>query len=172
MCFLLLGAGNWGVLHTHLVDNCPDFNRNSDACRKKWKKLYDDYKSDYTVNGTSGSQRSSKYKYYSIIDSYMHDRAYVLKHVHGSATDEDPNKDLSSLLHEGEDVQETMRPPEASSFEAQGKKKTDKFASQQAMSVMAEQSVKLTDAITSSEAAKLNLLQGMLATMNELVRKL
>ena len=54
----------------------------------------------------------------------------------------------------------------------QGKKKTDKFAAQQAMSVIAEQSVRLTDVITSSEASKLNLLQGMLATMNELVRKL
>ncbi len=163
---------NWGVLHTHLVAHCPDFDRSSDACRKKWKKLYDDYKSNYTANGTSGSERSSKCKYYSIIDSYMHDRANVLKHVHGSATDEDPNKDPSSLLHEGEDVQETIRPPEASSSEVQGKKKTDKFVAQQAMSVMAEQSVKLTDVISSAEAAKLSLLQGVLVTMNELVKKL
>ena len=94
-----------------------------DACRKKWKKLYDDYKSDYTVNNIYGSQRSSKCKYYTIIDSYMHDRANVLKHVHGSATDEDPNKDPSSLLYERRDVQETMRPPEASRYEVQGKKK-------------------------------------------------
>ena len=172
MCFFLLGVDNWGVLHTHLVATCPDFDRSSDACRKKRKKLYDDYKYDYTVNGTSGSGGSSKCKYYAIIDSYMHDCANVLKHVHGSATDEVANKDPSSLLHEGEDVQETMRPPEASSFEVQGKKKTDKFVAQQAMSVMAEQYVKLTDAITSSEATKLNLLQGMLATMNELVWKL
>ena len=68
----------------------------------------------------------------------MHDCANVLKHVHGSATDEDPNKDPSSLLHEGEDVKKTMRPPEASSSKIQGKKKTDKFAAQQVMSVMAE----------------------------------
>ena len=34
----------------------------------------------------------------------MYDRANVLKYVHGSATDEDPNKDPSSLLYEGEDV--------------------------------------------------------------------
>ena len=65
-----------------------------------------------------------------------------------------------------------MRPPEASSSKVQRKKKTDKFATQQAMSVMAEQFVKLTNAIINSEAAKLNLLQGMFATMNELVRKL
>ena len=120
----------WGFLHNHLVANCPDFDRSSDACCKKWKKLYDDYKSDYIINGTCGSQRSSKCKYYSIIDSYMHDCANVLKHVYSSATDEDPNKDPFSLRHEGEDVQETIRPPEASSSEVQGKKKTDKFAAQ------------------------------------------
>ena len=39
----------------------------------------------------------------------MHDRTNVLKHVHDSATDEDPNKDPFSLLHEGEDAHETMR---------------------------------------------------------------
>jgi hypothetical protein len=135
-------------------------------------KLYDDYKSDYIVDGTSTNQRSSKCKYYSIIDSYMHDRANVLKHVHDSATDKDPIKDPSNLLPEGKDVHEIMKPPEASSSEVQGKKKTDKFAAQQAMSVMAEQYVKLTDVITNLEAAKLNLLHGMLATMNELVRRL
>jgi hypothetical protein len=86
---------NWGILHTHLVATCPDFDRSSDSCRKKWKKLYDDYKSDYTVNGTYSSQRSSKCKYYSIINSYMHDRANVLKHVDGVATDEDPFLDPS-----------------------------------------------------------------------------
>ena len=71
---------------------------------QKMKKLCDVYKSDYTVNGTSSSQRSSKCKYYSIIDNYMHDRANVLKYVHASATNEDLNKDPSSLLHEEEDV--------------------------------------------------------------------
>ena len=162
----------WGVLHTHLVANCPDFDRSSDACRKIWKKLYDDYKFDYTVNDTSGSQKSSKCKYSSIIDSYIHDRANVLKHVHGSAPNEDPNKDPSSLLHEGVDVQETMRPPEASSSKVQEKKKMDKFVAQQAMFVMANQSVEFTNAIISLESSKLNLLQGMLATMNELVKKL
>ena len=102
----------------------------------------------------------------------MHDHANVLKHVHGSAIDEHPNKDPSSLLHEGEVVHESIRPSKASSYELQRKKKMDKFIAQQTIFVMAEQFVKLTDAITSSEATKLNLLQKMLATMNKLVRKL
>lgn len=100
---------------------CLDFDRSSDACRKKWKILYDDYKYDYTVNGIFGIQRSSMYKYYSIIDNYMHNRANVLKHVHGSATDEDPNNDPNSLLHEREDVHETIKPPKTSSSEVQEK---------------------------------------------------
>ena len=41
-----------------------------------------------------------------------------------------------------------------------------------AITMMAKQSVKLTDAIKDSEAAKLTILQRMLSTMNELVRKL
>ena len=159
------------MLHTHLIAACPDFNRSSDACRKKWKKIYDDYKSDYTANGVSGNERASKSKYYSLVDSYMHDRANVLKHVHASAIDEDPN----SVEHEVEAEQQdttTVPQPAASTSQEHGKKKTEKLATQQAIAIMAEQSVKLTTAVTDSEAAKLNLLQGMLATMNELVKKL
>ena len=85
--------------------------------------MYDDYKSDYIVNGTSSNQRSSECKYYSIIDKYMHDCANVLKHVHSSAIDEDPNKDPSNLLHEGLPKAVYMRPPEASRSEVQEKKK-------------------------------------------------
>jgi len=64
---------NWGLLYIELVVACLDFNRSSDACRKKWKKIYDDYKSDYDVNGISGNGRASKYKWYSLVDSYMHE---------------------------------------------------------------------------------------------------
>ena len=82
---------NSAILHTELVVACPDFNRSSDACRKKWKKIYDDYKSDYDVNGTNGNERASKCKWYALVDSYMHERANVMKHVHGSAKDMDPD---------------------------------------------------------------------------------
>jgi len=133
---------NWGVLHTHLVAACPDFDRSSDACRKKWKKIYDDYKSDYTANGVSGNERASKSKYYSLVDSYMHDRANVLKHVHVSANDEDPNSVQQEVQIEQHDTTAFPKPV-ASTSHVHGKKKTDKLATQQAIAIMAEQSVKL-----------------------------
>ena len=161
---------NWDVLHTHLVAACPNFNRSSDACRKKWKSLYHDYKADYIANGVSGNQRSSRFKFYSLIDDYMHERANVMKHVHGGVDDDDPNTEPQE---DQEDLQESTGVCEpASTSQVQSKRKQDKMVAQQAIAVMAERFVKLTDAMRDSEAMKLTILQGMLSTMNELVRKL
>ena len=91
LIFFFLGVDNWGVLYTHLVDACPDFNWSSDACRKKWNSLYNDYKADYTANNIFDNQRSSRSKFYSLIDGYMHECANVMKHVHGGLDDDDPN---------------------------------------------------------------------------------
>ena len=60
----------------------------------------------------------------------------------------------------------------ASTSQVQGKRKLDKMVAQQAITLMAEQSVKLTNAMKDSEATKLTILQGMLSTINKLVRKL
>ena len=60
----------------------------------------------------------------------------------------------------------------ASTSQVQGKRKQDKMVAQQAITLMAEQSMKLTNEMRNFEAAKLTILQGMLSTMNELVRKL
>ena len=165
-----LGVDNWGVLHTHLVAAYPDFNRSSNACRMKWKSLYDDYKTDYTTNGISGNEKSLRSKFYSLIDGYMHERANVMKQVHGGVDDDDPNTEPQK---DDKDLQETMGVSEpASTSKVQGKRKLDKMVAQQAITLMAELSVKLTDAMKDSKAAKLTILQGMLSTMNELVRKL
>lgn len=115
----------------HLVAACPDFDRSGDACRKKWKKIYDNYKSDYTANGVSGNERASKCKYYALVDSYMHNRANSVQQD-GQAEEED-----TTPVHE----------PEASTSQVHGKKKTDKLATQETIAIMAEQSVKLTTAV-------------------------
>ena len=126
--FFFSGVDNWGVLHTHLVAACPDFNRSSDACCKKWKNLYDDYKADYTANGISGNDRSSRSKFYSLIDGYMHERANVMKHVHGGVHDDDPSTEPQE---DQEDLQETVGVSElAGTSQGQGKKKTDKMLAQ------------------------------------------
>ncbi|HYP42759.1 MAG TPA: hypothetical protein VEQ18_01935 [Candidatus Nitrosocosmicus sp.] len=106
-----------------------------------------------------------------MIDGYMHERANVMKHAHASARDENPN--LEEDIPQ-DDVPEASSVPEPSSStpSLQGKKKTEKLATQDAVAVMAEQSKELTKVVRESEAAKLALLQGMLATMGELVKKL
>ena len=168
--FFFLGVDNWGVLHTHLVAACPDFNWSNNACCKKWKSLYDDYKADYIVNDISGNQRFSRSKFYSLINGYMHERANVMKHVHGGVDDDDPNTEPQE---DQEDLQESTGVCEpGSTSQVQGKRKQDKMVVQQAIIVMVEQSVKLTNALRDFEAAKLTILQGMLSTMNELVKKL
>ena len=127
---------NGGVLHTHLVAACPNFNRSSDACCKKWKSLYDNYKVDYTANGISSNQRSLRSKFYSLIDGYMHERANVMKHVHGGIDDDDPN---TQPQKDQKYLQESMGVCEpTSTSQVQGKRKQDKMVAQQAITLMVE----------------------------------
>jgi len=53
-------------------------------------KIYDDYKLD-DVNSVSENGKASKCKWYALVDSYMHERASIMKHVHGSESDKNPN---------------------------------------------------------------------------------
>lgn len=79
------GVDNWGRLHRALVTNCPDFNKDSEACRKKWAAIYKDYKSDKAAISTSGSGRPEKCKWYVLVDQYFFDRAGAHDHsVHES----------------------------------------------------------------------------------------
>ncbi|KAG0619131.1 hypothetical protein M758_4G119600 [Ceratodon purpureus] len=71
------GVDNWGRLHRALITNCPDFNKDSEACRKKWAAIYKDYKHDKAANSTSGSVRSDKCKWYVLVDQYFFDRVNV-----------------------------------------------------------------------------------------------
>lgn len=48
--YLLVGVDNWSRLHTKLVSMCPDFTKDSEACRKKWGAIYNDYKEDKAMN--------------------------------------------------------------------------------------------------------------------------
>jgi len=56
----------------------------------------------------------------------MHDHANVLKHVHASADDEDPNS-VQQVQAEQQDTT-TVPKPAASTSQVHGKKKTDKLA--------------------------------------------
>ena len=49
---------NWSQVHTKLVSVCPDFPKDSEACRKKWSVIYNDYKEDKALNLKSGESTS------------------------------------------------------------------------------------------------------------------
>jgi hypothetical protein len=38
----VLGVDNWSKVHTNLVALCLDFDKDIEACRKKWSSIYND----------------------------------------------------------------------------------------------------------------------------------
>ena len=74
---------------------CPDFTKDSEACRKKWSNIYNEYKEDKAINLRSGSDRSEKCRWYLLVDEFMHDRANVVFHAHASATNPEGPKSVS-----------------------------------------------------------------------------
>ena len=110
-------------------------------------------------------------QWYSLIDGFMHDRANVYKHVHASAQDEDPNNvqdDSQEVSNDPPQVPQST--PSTSQIPIS--KKSEKLATQEAIGQMVEHSKRIADAVQESEVGKLALLQGMLVTMNDLVKKL
>ena len=91
-----VGVDNWSQLHTKLVSLCPEFTKDSEACRKKWSSIYNDYKEDKAMNMRSGSDRSEKCRWYVLVDEFMSDRAYVVSHTHANATNPDGPKSASA----------------------------------------------------------------------------
>ena len=91
------GVDNWSRLHTKLVSLCPDFTKDSEACRKKWSTIYNEYKEDKSLNMRSGSDRSEKCCWYTLVDEFMSDRAHVVSHAHASATNPDGPKSTNTL---------------------------------------------------------------------------
>ena len=92
-----VGVDNWSRLHTRLVSLCPEFPKDSEACRKKWSSIYNDYKEDKAINMRSGSDRSDKCRWYQLVDDFMSDRTHVVSHAHANAINhEGPNKTAAS----------------------------------------------------------------------------
>jgi len=101
---LFAGVDNWGRLHKALVSNCPDFNKDSEACRKKWAAIYKDYKYDKEMKSMPGSGRSEKCKWYLLVDQYMFDRTNGGAHAHSSAHEPEgrlPSSTVSQVTLEG-----------------------------------------------------------------------
>ena len=160
---------NWSRLHTKLVSLCPDFPKDSEACRKKWSSIYNDYKEDKAVNARSGSDRSEKCRWYTLVDEFMSDRANVVSHAHASAVNSNGFKSDTMPVFETNTT--TQGSGECTSKSPEPKRKDDVFM-ERCLREIRESSNSLMDRLQKSEDIKIALLMSMQATMQKLVDKL
>ena len=158
---------NWSLLHTKLVSMCPDFSKDSEACRKKWSTIYNDYKEDKAMNMKSGSLRSEKCRWYHLVEEFMFDRANVVSHAHASVVDGDGVKcttttDTNTTEHRS--GESTLKSPEP-------KRKEDTFM-EKCLGEIRESGKALMESFKSADDMKMTLLLSMQKTMEKLVDKL
>ena len=161
------GVDNWSRLHTKLVSLCPDFTKDSEACRKKWSAIYSDYKEDKSMNLKSGSQRSEKCRWYQLVDEYMYDRAHVVSHAHSSAINPDGPVATSASdtnvreLRSGDSISKSPEP-----------KRKEETVVERCLGEIREGSKEIMESMKASEDMKMTLLISMQQTILKLVEKL
>ena len=146
---------------------CPDFTKDSEACRKKWSGIYNDYKEDKAMNLKSGSQRSEKCRWYTLVDEFMFDRAHVVSHAHASANNPDGPKGTATS-----NVNTTDQRSGESTSKSPAPKRKDEIAMDRCIGEMRETSKTLVDCLKASDEMKMNLLMTISQTMQKLVEKL
>ena len=146
---------------------CPEFPKDSEACRKKWSTIYNEYKEDKAMNLKSCSQRSEKCRWYHLVDEFMFDRANVVSHAHASVVDGDGvkctvNSNVNSIDQKsGESVSKSPDP----------KRKEDMFVDR-CMGQLRESSKIMLEGFRANDDIKMSLLMSMQKTMEKLVDKL
>ncbi|KAI5075864.1 hypothetical protein GOP47_0009940 [Adiantum capillus-veneris] len=71
------GINLWAKVVARLASTYHDFDKDSEACRKKWGFVLGQYRLDKAHNATSGNDRKYTCKWYDVVDEYYHDRASV-----------------------------------------------------------------------------------------------
>ena len=158
---------NWSRLHTKLVALCPDFTKDSEACRKKWSNIYNDYKEDKAMDMRSGSDRSEKYRWYQLVDEFMSDRAHVVSHAHASAMNPDGQMAASGSVLGNTD----HKSGESTSKSSEPKRKDEIFL-ERCLGRIDNNSDKLLDSLKASDDLKMSLLISMQQKMAKLAEKL
>ena len=162
-----VGVDNWSRLHTKLVALCPDFTKDSEACRKKWSVVYNEYKEDKSMNLRSGSDRSEKCRWYTLVDEFMSDRAHVISHAHASATNPDGPKISSTTeanttkLTSGESITKSPEP-----------KRREEVFMERCLGEIRESSDRLMDTMKTDNEMKMTLLLGMQGLMQKMIEKM
>ena len=158
---------NWSRLHTKLVVLCPDFTKDSKACRKKWSVVYNEYKKDKFTNLKSGSERSEKCRWYTLVDEFISDRAHVISHTHASATNPDGLKKSSTT----ETNIMKFRSGEGTSNSPEPKRREEVFM-ERCLGEIRESSKNLMDSMKTNNEMKMTLLLGMQQIIQKMIEKM
>jgi hypothetical protein len=71
------GVNLWTKVAAEVLANCPDFNKNAEACRKRFAQELKDYQGDKAQNAKSGHDRGDRSKQYDLMDSHFAGKATV-----------------------------------------------------------------------------------------------
>ena len=161
------GVDNWSRVHTKLVSLCPDFTKDSEACRKKWSAIYNEYKEDKAMNLKSGSQRSEKCRWYQLVDEFMYDRANVVSHAHASAF----NPDGPAVTDTSHTNAPEHRSGDSTSKSPEPKRKEELFF-ERCIAKMEESSDRIMESMKACEEMKVSLFMSLQQTIQKLADKL
>jgi hypothetical protein len=149
------------------VSLCLDFTKDSEACRKKWSSIYNDYKEDKAINMRSGSDRSEKCRWYQAVDEFISDMTHVVSHAHASATNPDGPKSATPSVTNTMDFKSVN----CSSKSPQPKAKAEILV-ERCIGEIRESSKTLMDGLKASDEKKISLMISMQKTLEKLVEKL
>ncbi|MCO5613095.1 hypothetical protein L7F22_067369 [Adiantum nelumboides] len=79
------GGDLWSKVATELASLFPECDKDGQACRKKWGRVYNSYKRDKAHNSISGNDHRVTCEWYDIVDEDMHSKANVVSESHASA---------------------------------------------------------------------------------------
>jgi hypothetical protein len=80
------GVDLWALIAIDIVTACPDFDKDAEACRQKFKKIMKDYQADKAQNARSGSKRGDRCAWFSEMDEFFATKASVQCVAHASAS--------------------------------------------------------------------------------------
>ncbi|KAH7289689.1 hypothetical protein KP509_30G014500 [Ceratopteris richardii] len=61
----------WQVIKNEMARTCPGFDKDSEACRKKWRRVYKEYRDEKALHAQGDS--SQRCKFYDLLEFYMGD---------------------------------------------------------------------------------------------------
>ena len=144
-----------------------DFPKDSEACRKKWSVIYNDYKRDKALNLKSHSQRSEKCRWFQLVDEFMFDRANVVSHAHASVLNGDGVKCTATL-----ETNTTKLRSGKSSSKSPGTKRKDDMFMDRCIGEIRESSKILMECLKVNDDMKMTLLMSMQQIMQKMVDRM